>query len=240
MSRYLFQEALKQLGPESTVALAKSRVVIVGCGGTGSHVADSLARMGVGRITVIDDDRVYRNNIHRQLFSQRNIGEFKAEAVANNITCINFDVAVTPVVTRVVEDNLVDCIGKPDLILDCTDNMEIRWLINEYAVKYGIPWIYNGVGQTKGLLLTVMPGKSACLRCIWSPKDKESKATGGIFPPVVAIMANVQAAIAIKILTGNTDDVGYMRHFDAWSCNWMNMKTVPKPTCPVCGKKDED
>lgn len=239
-TRYRLQEAFKPLGPESTKQLSTSHVLVIGCGATGSHAVDTLARMGVSILTLIDPDVVESENLHRQLYTEADVGKFKAEVLADHVVAINSEVSVRAILTRITADNIVGILERENLpvnlILDCTDNMETRWLINEFAVKHSIPWIYCGVGQSKGMSMAYIPGKTACLRCIFSPTDKQEKPSGGIFPPAVAIMANVQAAIAVKILTGHTDDVSGIRHFDVWTCNWMTMNTQPKPDCPVCGK----
>ncbi len=237
MSRYRLQEAFEPLGPESTLQLAKSHVVVIGCGATGSHVTDTLARMGVGKMKVIDPDIIEGENLHRQLYNESDVEQSKAITLANHVRAINSDVTILAIGDRVTADNIHDHVGKPDLILDCTDNMEIRWIINEYSVKHGIPWIYCGVSRAKGMSMAIVPGETACLRCLWSPNEKQDKPSGGIFPPAVAIMANLQAAKAVKILTGNIDHrTTMMHHFDVWSLESASYPTQSKPDCPVCGK----
>jgi len=242
-TRYRLQEAFKLLGPESTLKLAKSHVVIVGCGATGSHAADTLARMGVGTITVADPDVVEGENLHRQLYTEADCYHFKAEVLANHIRAINSDVTVHCIVDRITPDNIAlhfEKIDPVDLILDCTDNMPTRWLINDYAVQYRIPWVYCGVGKSEGMVMPIIPGQSACFRCTgWAPQDPQEKLSGGIFPPTVAIMANMQATIAVKILTGNID--GYtlqLRRFNVWTMEWMSFNVQRSDNCEVCGKSD--
>ncbi len=242
MNRYRLQEAFRPLGPESTKQLANSHVIVVGCGSTGSHVVDTLARMGVGRMTLIDADVVNRENLHRQLFTEDDIDADKAYVLANYVNTVTDDVAALPKIARVTKDNinvLFDNYPVPvSLILDCTDNMETRWLINEYSIKEGIPWIYCGVGHSEGMSMVIIPSKTACLRCTgWAPRNEYDKPSGGIFPPIVAIMANIQATNAIKVLTGNVDGYSLMLHrFNVWTMQHMSFNVQRNEDCPVCGK----
>ena len=169
LDRYSRQIRFPQLGEAGQRALLKSRVTLCGCGALGTVLANHLARAGVGTIRIIDRDFIETHNLQRQiLFDEDDVAENlpKAEAAARKIRAINSTIAVEPVVTDLDHTNILDLVGDADLILDGTDNFETRYLINDAAVKLGKPWIYGGVIGSEGQTMTIIPGKTPCLRCL--------------------------------------------------------------------------
>ena len=198
-----------QLGEAGQRALLESRVALCGCGALGTVLANHLARAGVGTIRIIDRDFIETHNLQRQiLFDEDDVAQNlpKAEAAARKIRAINSSITVEPVVTDIDHTNILDLVGDADLILDGTDNFETRYLINDAAVKLDKPWIYGGVIGSEGQTMTIVPGKTPCLRCLIEtappPGMTPTCETAGVLGPAVAVIASFEAIEAIKILAG--------------------------------------
>jgi adenylyltransferase/sulfurtransferase len=169
LDRYSRQIRFPQLGEAGQRALAASRVSVCGCGALGTVLANHLARAGVGSLRIIDRDFIETHNLQRQvLFDEEDVALNlpKAEAAARKIRAINSTISVEPVVTDIDHTNIVELVSDADLILDGTDNFETRYLINDAAVKLGKPWIFGGVIGSEGQTMTIIPGKTPCLRCL--------------------------------------------------------------------------
>src|SRR4051812_25740146 len=167
--RYSRQILFEGIGAEGQRQLAASRVVIVGCGATGSAVAALLARAGVGTLTIIDRDYVEPSNLQRQvLFDEEDARESlpKAAAAARKIALFNSAVNVVAAVADLTPDSL-HLLEGAHVILDATDNFETRYLINDFAVKHGVPWIYAAAVASYGVTMNIVPGETACLACIF-------------------------------------------------------------------------
>src|SRR5580704_16866954 len=165
--RYSRQILFPGIGEQGQEALLQSHAVVVGCGALGSFHAAALARAGVGRITVIDRDYVEPSNLHRQwLFEEADAEEAlpKAAAAERHIARINSGVCARGVVADLTPSNVAELLGGADVILDGTDNFDARYLINDFAVSRGIPWIYGAAVGSYGLAMPVIPGQTACLR----------------------------------------------------------------------------
>src|SRR5438067_10147596 len=168
--RYSRQVLFPPIGHEGQRRLADSRVAILGCGATGSAVVSLLARAGVGTLRIIDRDYVEPSNLQRQtLFDEKDAAESvpKAIAAARKIAAFNSQIVVEPRVNDLTPENIEDLLAGVQLILDGTDNFETRYLINDYAVKSSLPWIYTAAVGGYAATMNVLPGETACLACIF-------------------------------------------------------------------------
>src|ERR1700751_5442143 len=197
------------VGEDGQIRLADSHVTLCGCGALGTVIANALVRAGVGHLRLVDRDFIETHNLQRQvLFDEHDVAENlpKAEAAARKLAAINSAVQVEPVVTDVDRTNILRLVQDADLILDGTDNFEIRYLINDAAIKLGKPWVYGGCIGSYGQTMTIVPGETPCLRCVFEtapgPGEAATCETAGVLSPIVNIVASFQAAVAFKILTG--------------------------------------
>ena len=263
-SRYHRQMLLPGFGEDGQRRLAESTAVVLGCGALGTVAADMLARAGVGRLIVIDRDYVELTNLQRQvLFDEADAAEAlpKAEAARRKLARINSAVEVTAVVDDINAGNIERYAGGADVIVDGLDNFETRYLANDYAVKHGIPYVYGGAVGTTGAALAILPhtdrgdapwerlpgGSRAtpCLRCLFEeappPGTMPTCDTVGVLGPAVAIVANFEAAEALKILTGHFDRVApTMLSFDLWTGSMIQLKVArayDAGECPCCKQR---
>jgi len=244
--RYSRQVLFPGIGPEGQARLAQGRVAIVGCGATGACVSGLLARAGVGLLVIIDRDYVEPSNLQRQsLFDEADAAESlpKAIAAARKIAAFNSEVQTTPVVADLTPENIESLLGDADLILDATDNFETRYLINDFAVKRGKPWIYAAAVAAYAVTMNVIPGETACLACVFpSPPEGtiETCDTAGILNSAVNLIGSVQATEAIKFLVGAKDRLRRtLLSFDAWSNEQAEISAArPRAGCQACGKRE--
>jgi molybdopterin-synthase adenylyltransferase len=244
--RYSRQILFGGVGPEGQSRLAKSRVVIVGCGATGSATAALLARSGVGTIRIIDRDYVEPSNLQRQtLFDESDARESlpKAIAAARQISTFNSEIVVEPKVADLAPDNIEELLEGTELILDGTDNFETRYLVNDYAISERVPWIYAAAVGSYGVTLNILPGASACLACLFpdSPQGTfETCETAGILNSAVNLVASIEAGEALKFLVGAKDKVRRtLLSFDVWSNERAEVKAArPRDGCRACGLRD--
>jgi adenylyltransferase/sulfurtransferase len=244
LDRYVRQTAFPGIGESGQHKLLDSSVAVVGCGGLGTHIADTLARAGVGRLKLVDRDYVELNNLQRQLlFDQRDVAEAspKALAAARRLENINSQVKIESLVAEVSKENVEDIIGDVDLVLDGCDNFETRYLINDACVKHDIPWIYGGAVASYGMTMNIIPHQTACLRCVFPERPEAATivtcATAGILASIVAIIAALQCSEALKLLTGQGNLNEGLTHVDVWE-NSFEVFSVERQEddCPACGK----
>jgi len=240
--RYSRQILFPGIGPEGQKKLAGATVVIVGCGATGACVSSLLARSGVGCLRIIDRDYVEPSNLQRQvLFDEADAAESlpKAVAAARKISAFNSEIHVQPEVADLTPENAQHLLGEADLILDATDNFETRYLINDFAVKNGRPWIYAAAVASYAVTMNVLPGETACLSCVFPAPPQgtvETCDTAGILNAAVNFVGSIQAAEALKFLVGAR---GKMRRtllsFDVWTNDHAEVAaTHPRADCPTC------
>ena len=246
IARYQRQMSFAPLGPGGQRAIGAGRVLIVGVGGLGTWAAELLARAGVGMFRLVDDDRVDLTNIHRQsLYDQADVdaGAAKASAAAKRIGLINPGACVEPIVARLDGSNVAELADGVDVILDGTDNFPTRFVINDYAVKAGVPWIFAGAVGAEGQTQTIVPQRTACLRCIYDapppPCADPTCRSAGVLPPTVATIAAIQACEAIKILAGKLDAISTsLLKLDLWDNQVQRIDcAVPRADCPCCQKR---
>lgn len=251
--RYSRQVLFPGIGLAGQEKLRNSHAAIVGVGATGAATAGLLARAGVGRLTLIDRDFVEHSNLQRQvLFDEADADASlpKAEAARCHIAAFNSGVTVLSHVLDLVPANICDLLHAADIVLDCTDNFETRYLINDFCVEQGKPWIYAaGIGAYAATMSILPAGadadwqSTACLACLFPVPPSgtvETCDTAGILGPAVNFVASLQTTEALKLLTGN---VGQMRRtllsYDLWSNIRSEVSAAtPDPSCLVCGKRE--
>ncbi len=245
-SRYSRQSRFAPLGEDGQRRIGKSTVAIVGLGALGSVQADLLARAGVGRLRLIDRDFVEISNLQRQtLYDEADAAEAlpKAVAAARRLARVNSQIQMEPVVGDLSPRSIEETLEGVDLIVDATDNFETRYLINDFAVRESIPWIYGAAVASYGVKLAVIPGSTACFRCVYpeSPRGAQPTCeTEGVLGPVTAAVAALQAGDALKILAGHKDSViARMTTVDVWT--GQIRQTAPPardPDCPCCARRE--
>ncbi len=244
--RYSRQVLFKEIGAEGQKRLAQSRVVIVGCGATGSALASLLGRSGIGTLRILDRDYVEPSNLQRQtLFDENDARESvpKAIAAARQIARFNSQIAVEPRVADLIPANVDSLLGGCDLILDGTDNFETRYLINDYAVKNSVAWIYAAAVGSYAVTMNILPGETACLACIFpeSPRGTvETCETAGILNSAVNLVASIASTEALKFLV---DARSKMRRtllsWDVWTSERAELAADrPRAGCRACGLRD--
>ena len=242
-SRYHRQMLLPFMGEAGQNKLAKARVILVGCGALGSVIADQLARAGVGRLVLVDRDVVELTNLQRQvLYEESDAKESmpKAMAAAGRLLAINSSIVVEPHIIDVHAGNIESHLPV-DLIIDGTDNAETRYLLNDVAVKHGLPWIYGACVGTDGRVMTIRPKITPCLQCIYpDPPAVGDLATcdvAGVLGPAIAVVAGHQAVAAIKILSGHVEATdGNLLTLDFWKGRYHSIDTGGlRPDCECCG-----
>jgi len=244
--RYSRQILFPPIGAEGQEHLLASHAVIVGCGALGSFHAAALARAGVGRLTIIDRDYVEPSNLHRQwLFEESDAAAAlpKAAAAQRRLALINSGIQVSGIVTDLTPTNAEDLLATADVILDGTDNFDTRYLINDFAISRSIPWIYGAAVGSYGLAMPVLPGRTACLRCIYPAQPTGAQPTcetAGVLNVIISAVASVQIADALKILTGNVAAVHpRITTIDLWSGGIRQIEMPsPDPECPTCAKHE--
>lgn len=244
--RYSRQRLLPEFGDAGQRTLAGSRAVVVGCGALGTVQASLLVRAGVGETVLIDRDYVEASNLQRQLlFDERDAeeGAPKAVAAARSLRRANSDVKVTPVVKDLDATNAEELLGPASVILDGTDNYEARYLINDLSVKLGIPWIYGAAVGTKGSVMPVVPGRTACLACIFpvAPGTRQPTCdTAGVLNAATSMIASLQVAEALRILVGRLEPLqARLFSYNLWTGERSSLRTaLPDPACAVCGGRE--
>ena len=246
LSRYQRQVACDHLGSDGQLALGRSRVLVVGVGGLGSWTSEILARSGVGMLRLVDDDVVEVNNIHRQTYyTEDDDGRPKAEVAAERLARINSAVGVETRVERVDAGNIAELAGGIDLIIDGTDNFATRFVLNDIAVRESIPWVFTGVLGSEAQTMTIIPGKTPCLRCLYDGPPaaglEPSSITDGVLPSVVVSMCGIMATEAMKILSGHPEAVSpYLLKVDRWTNTLHRIDVAAagaETDCPCCRKR---
>ena len=243
--RYSRQVLFPGIGAEGQTRLKNSRVAIVGCGATGTCVASLLARAGVGELRIIDRDYVEPSNLQRQtLFDEADAAESlpKAVAAARKISAFNSAIEVIPEVSDLTPENADELLGSADLILDATDNFETRYLINDFAVQSGKPWIYAAAVAAYAVTMNIIPAETACLSCIFPAPPEgtvETCDTAGILNSAVNLVASIEATEAVKFLVGARDKLRRtLLSFDVWSNDHAEVAAGrPRPGCLTCQQR---
>jgi molybdopterin-synthase adenylyltransferase len=236
-SRYSRQELL--IGKSAQKKLCGSHVAIIGIGALGTAASEVLARAGIGKITMIDDDVVKLTNLQRQLlFDESDIGTMKAKAAAEKLKKINSTIRVESYLVRVNKKNISKLVGKPDVILDCTDRMESRFIINEYCLNNKLPWIHGAALKHSGQIMVFNFRKKnqPCFSCAFGNSiSTETADTSGILAATTVTTATAQATEAMKLLIGIENVKGLLR-FDVLSHDTLIVSVRKRPHCISCRK----
>ena len=243
-SRYHRQMLFERLGAAGQRRLNAARVGVVGCGALGSMIATHLVRSGVGMVRVVDRDFPELNNLHRQmLFTEADVAARtpKAAAAAAHLREMNSDVQVEGVVADVNPFSILAFGEGLDLLVDGTDNFATRFLLNDYAVERGVPWVYGGVIGASGMTLTIVPGDGPCLRCVFRelppPGSVPTCDTAGVLSTAVAVVASIQANEVIKLLVEPAARSRGLLTVDIWDLRFELLPLERDADCPACGRR---
>jgi adenylyltransferase/sulfurtransferase len=243
--RFARQVRFAGLGADGQARLASKSALVVGCGALGGAIAQSLVRSGIGRLVLVDRDVVEESNLPRQvLFEERHAREsvLKAEAARETLARIGGPTRVEAHAAHVDAENLHELAAGIDVVVDGTDNLETRYLVNDFCVEASVPWIYGGVVGSGGLVLPVLPGVGPCLRCVFPeappPGVLPTCETAGVIQPAVAFVAALQAGLALRILANGAGLVPRLVELDAWDGRAREIELARVPDCPCCGARD--
>jgi adenylyltransferase/sulfurtransferase len=233
------------VGADGQQRLAEASVLLVGCGALGCVLADAMVRAGVGHVRIVDRDFVELSNLQRQiLFDEQDVADHLPKVIAaeRRLRRVNSEVRIEAIVADVDHKNIQELVKGVSLIMDGTDNFEIRYLINDVSLETGIPWIFTGCTGSVGQVMPVFPNQSACLRCLMQtpppPGATETCDTAGVLGPAVNVVASLQAAMAIKILVGQSDQVDRkLSIVDVWTGSFRSVdvsRLRESANCPAC------
>lgn len=244
--RYARQKALRHIGIKGQEKLVSSRVAIVGMGALGSVQADLLCRAGVGFLRIIDRDTVEVNNLQRQvLYTEQDAAQGlpKVMAAGDHLRDINSGILIEEAAADLYSGNAETLLRDVDLVMDASDNMETRYLINEVCVKYGIPWIYGGAVESEGMTMNILP-EGPCFCCMTGKNRQEGVgesrtcSTVGVLNSLTSIVASIQCTEALKILLGSANTRKSLLFLELWENETEEIPVEKNPACPVCGKRE--
>lgn len=245
LARYARQMRFAALGEAGQQRIVTARALVCGCGALGSVVANTLVRAGVGHVRIVDRDFLELSNLQRQvLFDESDVaaGLPKAIAAANKLRAINSQVVIEPIVTDVDYTNIRELMDGVDVVLDGTDNFETRMLLNDAAHQLQVPWVYGGCLGAEGQTMTIVPGETACLRCLMPdtppPGTMPTCDTAGILAPIINIIASLQANEALKLVSGNRAAISrQLTIVDIWDnrIRQLSLDSLRESReCPAC------
>jgi molybdopterin-synthase adenylyltransferase len=243
-SRQILFDGIKREGQER---ISASRAAMVGCGALGAVQASLLVRAGVGMLRIIDRDFVDESNLQRQiLFDEEDVRAVLPKAVAaeKKLKRVNSLVKVEGVVEDVNASSIERLLSGFDLIIDASDNFDVRYLINDFSVKHRIPWIYGACVGSHGLTFPILPGEGPCLRCVFENKPPAGASvscdTAGVIGPIVVLIAGIQVAEAMKLMSGARDHVSSkITSIDVWDNQYQSINLPPvNPDCPCCARSE--
>lgn len=243
--RYSRQILFPEIGRDGQEKLLDARVMLVGCGALGAAQAEMLARAGVGHLRIVDRDFVEFSNLQRQtLFKESDAAERLPKAIAaqTRIAEINSEITVEPLVADVNNSNIESLIDGVDLVIDGTDNFQVRYLLNDACVKHDRTWIYGAAVSSYGTTMTILPHRTPCLRCIFDQMPDAGSSptcdTAGVIMPIIATVAATQVAEALKILVGDLDSLhSSLMQFDLWANDRQRIGLgKPNADCKCCGQ----
>ena len=239
--RYSRHILLEEIGIEGQERIMHGRALVIGVGGLGSPVALYLATAGVGHLTLVDHDTVDLTNLQRQIaHTEARVGQPKVESARQALLAINPNLSVTTLVERVDGDRMDTLVAEADVVLDCSDNFATRQAINAACVRHSVPLVSGAAIRFDGQLAVYNPQdpKSPCYACVFPPDaafEETRCATMGVFAPLVGIIGSMQAAEALKLLSGaGKPALGRLQMLDARDMIWNNIQLPRNPDCPVC------
>jgi adenylyltransferase/sulfurtransferase len=232
--RYRRQIILKEIGKQGQELLSNTKAVLIGGGGLGSHSADILVRMGIGSLRIIDDDIIQESNIHRtSLFSDQDIGKPKTQLLYQKLSQINSTIRIEAIQKKVTKTNISSLITDADIIIDGTDSLLVRLLINDASVKHQIPWVFSGISGTMGMVMAIRPPHTPCLRCICSSitdNDNPLPILGNA-PPIIA---GIQCTEILRTILDHPSS-GLIT-YDIWNHHFHLVNIQKNPSCICCAE----
>lgn len=243
IERYSRQIILPNVGGKGQERLLGAKVLIIGAGGLGSPTALYLASAGIGKIGIVDSDRVELNNLQRQiLHSTPDIGRPKVESAKDRLSRINQDVEIVPYNLRLTSGNILDIIKDYDIVVDGSDNFPTRYLVNDACILSGKALSHGGIFRFDGQAITILPHQSACYRCLFPepppPALLPSCQEAGILGAVAGVIGTIQANEVLKYILGlGTLLAGRLLVFNALDSSFRKVKVPRDPRCPICGEK---
>ncbi|MEM0160128.1 MAG: HesA/MoeB/ThiF family protein [Thermoplasmata archaeon] len=240
MDRYSRQILLDKIGAKGQSKLADAKVAVIGLGGTGGLIAQLLARLGVGTLIIVDPDYVSLDNLHRQLlFREEDVGKLKVEVAANFLASINSDIKIEKVYQQFSALNAETIVNKVDIVMDGTDNFLTRFIINDACVKLNKPWVYTAAISYYGTVMPIIPGKTACLRCLIRdlPVEEQKCSEIGVLNTVPSMIASIAVSVSIKILLGY-EIKNEMYYIDGWNIDLDKIQVLRNDDCQACQKRN--
>ncbi len=241
--RYSRQILLPRIGVEGQERLGQTSVLVLGCGALGSVMAEILVLAGLGLVRIVDRDVVEPSNLQRQaLFDEEDarLCMPKAEAAQRRLRLYNSHVRIEGIVADMNPGNVARFLDGISLVLDGTDNVETRYVLNDACLRSGIPWVYGGSVGTAGIAMTVMPGLGPCLRCIFpdppAPGSLPTCDTVGVLGTAPHLVASLQATEAIKLALGDHSGAGRLISFDVWTATFTAIDVKRQESCVACGR----
>jgi adenylyltransferase/sulfurtransferase len=248
LDRYNRQTIFPGIGPAGQERIARATAVVAGCGALGTVIANTLARAGVGNLRIIDRDFVEESNLHRQvLFDEQDCRENlpKAVAAVRKLKQINSTIAIAGIVTDITPKTVERFVEGADVVVDGTDNFETRYLLNDACVKHNIPWVYGGAVASTGMTMTIVPGQTPCLRCVFAEMPPPGTAptcdTAGVLGALPGVIGSIQANEALKICAGKRDAVNArLLTIDLWTGDIQKLNigaAREQGDCPCCQRR---
>lgn len=236
--RYSRHIMLREIGESGQEKLLNSKVLIIGAGGLGSPAAMYLSAAGVGTVGIADGDTVELSNLQRQiLHGTKDLGRPKAESAGETLEALNPDVRVVPYPFTVTRENAAELIAGYDFILECTDSFDAKYLINDACVLAGKPFCHGGISRFFGQLMTYVPGRGPCYRCVFKNPPAEA-GKEGVIGALPGTIGTLQAMEAIKYILGTGELLtGQLLTYDALDAEFQKITLRCDPDCPVCGKR---
>jgi len=246
LERYSRQILVPEIGKEGQEKILNSRVLVVGCGALGTHISNYLIRAGVGTLTIIDPDFIEISNLQRQImFTESEIGLPKAVAAMEYLKQVNSKADISAKVTFITPKNIEKYIQNIDLVMDATDNLETRFLLNDACLKFSVPWIYTGVIATYGMTMAIVPELDfPCFRCLNDASilkvdfSEDTCDVRGILAPTVSALTSFALIEALKILTENYKNLRKgLLIMDVFSGSMDIVNVEKDDDCLACSKK---
>ncbi len=244
IQRYSRQIMLEEIGFVGMEKLRRAKICVVGVGGIGNPIVTQLAAMGVGKLKIVDRDVVEISNLHRQhLYNEADIGKVKVEVAAERLKKINHHVQIEAIPLSITRFTAESIVKGMDIIIDALDTVDARYALNDACIKYNIPFIYAGALGMLGSVCTILPNKSACLRCMFpalAEEDMPTCSTEGVHPSILYLVAGIQVSEAVKIVTGQQPTlVNKLLYIDLNELSFDKIQMFRHEICPSCGLKRE-
>jgi adenylyltransferase/sulfurtransferase len=248
LQRYSRQIMLEEIGFTGMEKIRNAKVCVIGVGGIGNPIVAQLAAMGIGKLKIVDRDVVEISNLHRQhLYSDKDIGRVKVEVATERLRAMNPAVEIEPAPISVTKYTAENIIAGFDIVIDALDSIDARYALNDACVKFNIPFIYGGALGMVGSICTILPNRSACLRCVFpalSEDDMPTCSTEGVHPSILYLVAGIQVTEAIKIIIGGQPTLeNKLLYIDLNELSFDKIQISRQKECPSCGiqrRKEEE